>query len=125
MCPGLRTEILCMQEECSLLSPSLPLLLRALVAGGQVHLLGGQQASQRRAPPGAAGASVGWGAGKQQALTPPQEQDVCGAGGDRGTEICGLGGVCDIALPFSSGAMSRQEGRMETGMYLFSRDSQA
>lgn len=50
---------------------------------------------------------------------------MCGAGGDWGTAIPGLSGVCDIALAFTSGDLSCQEGIMETGMYLFSRDSQA
>lgn len=118
-----------MQEELfplpSSLPPSVLLLLCALVARGQAQLLGGQQANWWGAPLGAAGASADQGTGGQQALIPPQEQDMCGAGGDHGTAIPGLGGVCDIALLFTGGDLSCQEGIMETGIYLFSRDSQA
>lgn len=43
MCPGLQTETLWMQEEQFPLPPSLLLLHRALVAGGQAQVLGGSK----------------------------------------------------------------------------------
>lgn len=105
------------------LPPSVLLLLSVLAANVQAWLLGGQQANWWGVPPGAAGASVG--AGGHQALISPQEQDMCGAGGHEGAAIPGLSDVCDRALLCTRRDLSCQEGIMETGMYLCSRDSQA
>lgn len=112
MCPGLQTETLWMWDELFLLPPSLLLLSCALLAGEQAQLLGGSKPTGRST-------------GGQQATIPPQEQHMCGSGRHQGTAIPELGGVCDIALMFTSGDLFWQEEIMGARMCLFSRHSQA
>lgn len=117
--PQLRTETLWMQEELFPLPPSFLLLLRALVAGGQARLLRGRQSSLWGTPSEAAEVPGGWGTGGQWALTPPKEWGVCGAEGNGGAAIPGLGDACDISLPFTTGDLPCHKGKMKMGCIWF------